>query len=148
MAELGFKGILVALLTVGLIMVLMINGAIMLSNQNDFAGNPSNDDSLSNYRDNVIYSLNSSYQESSDADAVLSNSSVTTTTSFPFIESINGIWKNIKQSPVTIYNLTFGLLLEKVFGENKTIVLTVVGAIFSLLLIFAVVYLIATGDGR
>jgi hypothetical protein len=148
MAELGFKSIIVALLVAGLVMVLFINGAIMLSTQNDFSGNPSDDPSLSAYKDDVTAQLNQSYFNTGEADAVLSNSSVTTTTSFPFIESINGIWKNVRSAPVMIWNLSFGLVLEKALGDDKAIVLTILSVILTLMLIFAVVYLIATGDGR
>jgi hypothetical protein len=148
MAETGFKGILVALLVTGLLMVLMISGAVMLSEQNDFAGSPADDSSLSSYKTEIEDSLGDAYTQTTDSDAVLSNSTVTTTTSFPFIESINGIWKNIRQAPLSVWNLTMGLLLEKALGENKTIVLTVLGAILSLMLIFSIIYLIATGDGR
>lgn len=139
---------LVVLLAVGLFIIAIINAGIMISDQNNFIGSIGDDDSLTEYKASLEDTLDNATSASQSADAVLSNSSISTVSAFPFVDSITGIWKTVKSAPVAVWNLTMGYAVEKIFGEDKAIVLTILGALLGLALIFAVVYLIATGDGR
>jgi hypothetical protein len=147
MAE-GFKTYLISLLLVGLFAIALINAGIMISDQNDMVGSIGDDSSLSDYKTSIEGSLDNATSSSTSADAVLGNSSISTNTATPFVDSIVGIWKSVKSAPVAVWNLTFGMALEKMFGEDKAIVLNILGAILGLSLIFAIIYLIASGDGR
>ena len=146
MAE-GFKGYLIGLLLVGLFAIAIINAGIIISSDNDATVSIGDDPSLSSYKSSIESELGNATSNSQSADQILSNSTITTT-STPFVDSIGGIWKSVKAAPVAVWNLTLGLALERIFGEDKRIVLNILGAILGLILIFAVIYLIATGDGR
>jgi len=148
MAEEGFNPIIIGLILAGLFAIAIINGGIMISEQNDFSGSIGDDARLSSYKESITNNLTAISTTTDSVDGVLSNSSITTTTSIPFFDSINGIWKAVRIIPVAIWDSSFVLLSERLFGEDKAIVLTILGVIIALTIIFAVVKWISTGDAR
>lgn len=148
MGEEGFKPIVIGLILVGLFAIAILNAGILISEQNGFAGSIADDSSIAGYKETVIGNLTDVSSSTSASDSVLSNSTITTTTSTPFVDSISGIWKSVRVIPVAIWNTTFGLVAQKLLGGDSVIVLSVIGAILGLIIIFAVIRFIATGDSR
>ncbi len=144
----NFKPILVALLLVGLFALAFLNFGIMTAEIEGANQSISDDPSISAYAASLNQTLEASISETEAANTAFSNSSITTTTSFPFVDAIGGIWKTMKNAPIAVWNLSFGLLLSNVLGsEAYAMVIGVLGAILTMTIIFAVWKLIHSGEG-
>jgi hypothetical protein len=140
--------VIINLLIVSLFAVAIITGGSMLAVQNGANQSITDDQSLSNIKANLSTGINSNYEKTKSASTSFENSSISLTGGIPFIDSIYGTWKVLKETPVMMYNLIFGGIFEKVLGSNSAqIILAVIGTILTITIIFAVVKLISTGDG-
>lgn len=145
MAELGFKTLIIGLLVLGLFIFCTIQGALFLAINNDASQSIGDDPRLTEYKSELEAQLLESSGDSRAADAAITNSSFTLTTSFPVFDAIGGVWKTYRAVPIALYNLTVGLLVSYIFGETFRVVFAVVAAIIGMLIILGVWQLIATG---
>lgn len=145
MAEI--RPLLIWLLLLGLFAMAIVTGGIMLAEQNGVNQSIADDPAITEYYSSLNETLADTYTDASNSDAAFSNSSISTSIGIPFIDSIWGIWKTLKEVPVTIYNLTIGLLISKVLGDVAgAIVLSVLSAILIITVIFAIVKLVSQGE--
>lgn len=146
MAE-GFQGYIITMLIFGLFVISLITTGIMIADQNDATQSIGDDPSISEYKSSIENNLTTAYNDVSSSNTVIENSSITTTTSIPIFTSVQSIWKTIKKVPITVYNLTIGLAMKKLFGDSAGIVTAVISTILILLILFAVIKWVATGIG-
>lgn len=144
----GFKSNIIYLLLFGLFVIALINVGVYLAAQNGANQSILDDDSLASYKSSLQENLTQSYSDISSSNTVLENSSITTTTSIPFFSSTQGIWKTVKTIPITVYNLTIGLAMKKIFGDSAGLVTAVISAIMIIIILFGVVAWIATGVSK
>lgn len=146
MAE--FRPIIINLLLLSLFVIAIIIGGTYIAVQNNGTQSIVDDATYSDLKDDLTANLEDNYDEIKESSASFENSSVTLTSGIPFVDSIYGTWKIIKNVPMTTYNLIVGVLFVKLFGNPATAIITaVLGAILIITIIFAVVKLVSTGEG-
>lgn len=138
--------LIAAILLIGLFATAIINFGIMVADQNDASINIGDDPAIINYYGNVSENLIASSNAVQSSDAALTNSSIQTSGS-TFVDASRGIWKSIRNAPTMVWNLTFGLIIDKLFGGAAGIaVAAVVGAILGMILFAAVIRMLTQGD--
>lgn len=143
-----FRPIVVGLLLFSMFALAMITGGIQLANVNDVDQSIGDHPLLSTYSVNLSDAVGGASDNAKSGEDAFADSDVTLSTSSVFIDAIGGIWKTLKTIPVTIYNLTIGLVSSVIFGGGAfSIVLGIIGAILTITIIFAVWRLISTGEG-
>ena len=146
MAE--FRPIIVNLLLLSLFVVAILIGGTYIAVQNHGTQSIIDDATYSDLQNDLTTNLEDNYDAVGQSGASFENSSVTLTGGIPFVDSIYGTWKVIKNVPMTTYNLIVGVLFTKLFGNPATAIITaVLGAILIITIIFAVVKLVSTGEG-
>ena len=145
----GLKSLIVTLLIFGLFAVALINFSINIAEENGATKNLRNNSAINQYMDALETNLSDAYTTADKADTALTNSSISLTTGYVLIDSVRGIWKTIVTIPKGIYILTVGLAGNTLM-PNPTfqIVIYVIGAIFLILFLFAVVKWLTTGSGE
>jgi len=144
-----FLPLMFGFLLAGLFIISIINGGILLGYNNNAPQNIADDPSINAYAIALNNTLDNAYTDAVAVDSAVNQSAITLTTGFPVFDAIFGIWKIIKVVPITIYNLTFGLLFEKVFGnEAYGIVFGVISAILIISVIYAVYRVLTTGEAE
>ncbi len=145
----GIKPLLYGLLIVGLFSIALLNFGIMIADINQANQSISNNPSLSSYATDLNNSLASSGSDTQTALDSLADSPTTLSTGAFIIDAIGGVWKTLISVPITLYNLTFGLIISEIFGDNSfAIALAVLGAILGLAVIFGVWKLVSTGESE
>ena len=143
----GLKSLLIGFLLTGLFAYVFITGGILLSTYNNPANSIGDDPSLSEYKTSLEEDLEQAYADANSSESSFSDSPITLGGGDIILDSISGIWKTAKSMPVTIYNLTVGLTLRKIFGsEAFAIVFGVLAAIISITIIFYVWRMIKSGE--
>ena len=142
-----FRPIIVALLLFGMFTLALITGGIQLANINKANQSISDSPFLVTYASELNETLAAANSNAGSAEDSLAESPVTLSTSTVFLDSIGGIWKTLKTIPITIYNLTAGMIFSTVFGGSAfAMVLGIIGAILTITLILSVWKLISTGE--
>lgn len=142
-----FTTLIFGFLLLGLFAIAMINGGTRLASINNANHSIAEDPSISAYASSLNSTLETSYTNAVAAEGAINSSSITLTTSNPFIDAIGGIWKTLKTVPITIYNLTIGLVFSKILGgSGYGILLGVLSSIFIIVLIYAIYKGIFTGE--
>lgn len=141
-----FSTVMISLILIGLIAVLVISAGIQMASDYGFDTSIANDSRIGNIKIDLSDAINEAYEDERGASDSLSNSTITTSAGIPFIDAIGGVWKSIKNGPTVIFNLIKGLG-ESVLGSSYALVFTALGAIISIIVIFAIWRMIATGDG-
>lgn len=142
----NFRPILVSLLLAGLFMISIITGGITLAYANNANQSIGDDPAIIAYATSLNETLGESITNANSGEEAISSSPITLTSSIPFYDAITGIWKTLKTVPITIWNLTVGLLITRVLGNNFYIVLGVIGAILTITIIFAVWKFVSQGE--
>lgn len=144
----NFRPIIINLLLVSLFTIALITAGIMVAVQNNSVQNIGNDTALAGLKDSLVEDIEDNYGTTSEASNSFENSSISLTAGIPFIDSIYGVWKVLKSTPTTMYNLIVGVIFERLLGDATTqIIISVIATILMITIIFAVVKLISTGDG-
>lgn len=145
MAE--FRPLLVSFILIGLFAVALINVVYYMQLDNGASETILDDTTLSNYKNSVVENISNTYTNAEAAGNSTSSSQVTFSYGSPFLDSINGVWKTIKSAPIAIYELTIGLGQTYLFsGPEAIIITTVIAAILTITIIFAVWKMISTGE--
>lgn len=144
--------ILISFLLAGLFAIALITGGIRLAQVNNSPNSIANDPSITSYASSVNNSLGNSLSNANNAETALGQSPSTLTTTGGStalgLDTVQGIWKGLKGVPTTIYDLTIGLLVTKIFsGPSFWIVFAVIGSIVTLIIIVAVVKFFTQGEG-
>ena len=141
--------IITYLLLFALFAIAMISGGIMLAESNNPSQSIGNDPTVSAFSGNLTDTLSTAYEDSNSAKSAISNSSITTTTGFAYIDAVGGVWKTVTQAPSAIYNLTFGFILVNLLGSSTASIVTgVLATILILTIITAVILWVTTGVGN
>lgn len=143
-----FRPIIVAMLIVGLFAFALISGGIMLGSQNNAPQNIGDDPSIASYKTALENNLRSASSDVNSSEKSLEQSPLTLSTGGLILDTIGKIWKTMKTIPVTVYNLTAGVLFTRLFGnEAGGLVFGVIATILILSIIFAVWKWVSTGEG-
>jgi hypothetical protein len=143
-----FLPIIFGFLILGLFAIALISGGIRLAAVNNAPQSIGDDAALQSYAGSLNSSLGQAYTAANDAEKAINQSAITLTTGFPALDAVFGIWKTIKTVPITIYNLTIGLLFGRLLGSDSyAIVLGVLSSILIIGIIYAVYKVITTGEG-
>lgn len=143
----GIKPIIIGLLLVALFSYALIIGGSNFIIQN--SDTTLDDPTLINFTNTLSEVMENNSDSARQSNDAFTNSSITTTTSIPYVDSIGGIWKSAKKYPVMIYDVTMGLVFTKLLSDNaKTVIISVLGAILTLSILFAAWKLIATGESE
>lgn len=144
----GLRIFLTAIILVGLFAIALITGGetlLQLNNPNKTLGA---DPALNSYINQLNQTLATSLDNSNAAETAIGESPPTVTTTGIIIEAVSNVWKTLKAVPITVYNLTLGLLFSKLLGSPRFALVTVViTAVFVMALIFYVVKWVFSGDG-
>lgn len=144
----GLRPLLTGMLLAGLFIISMISGGILLQSNNNSPQNIGNDPALASYKSSLEASLETAQSNNNASLEALGESPVSVIPGAFIIDAIAGVWKTLKVVPVTIYNLTFGLLKVKLLGTTYNIVLGVISAILTMAIIFGVIKLVSTGQDK
>ena|SRR3990167_1386712 len=142
----GLKPLLVGLLLGGLFALVLITGGIMLANNNASPVSIGDDPALSAYKTSLESSLENAQANANASIEALGESPISIIPGSFVIDAIAGVWKTLKVVPVTIYNLTFGLAKDKIFGETFDVVFGIMAAILIIVIIFGVIKLVSQGQ--
>jgi hypothetical protein len=142
----GIKPLLIGLLLSGLFAFALITAGITLSLTNHASHSIGDDPAISAYRISLNNTLNEAQADANSSLEAIGESSVSILSLGSIVDAVAGIWKTLKVVPVTIYNLTIGLLKGKVFGSSFNVVFGIMGAILIILIIFGVIKLIFSGQ--
>lgn len=145
MGESTLKPILVSLLLSGLFALALITGGVMIAEQNNPSQSIGNEPYIANFSESINQSLVSARTSSQDADELLTNSSVTTTTNIVFVDAVSGMWKILRNAPTTIWQVTGGLMVRTI-GVPLTVI-ALITSILIIVLLIAIVRFITTGQG-
>lgn len=146
MGNTGFRGLIISLLLVGLFAIALINGGILLAALNSPNQTIANDAAIMDYASELNSTLEDVYTDANSSETSFTVSPLTTTTSIPFVDAVGGIWKTLKKTPTTVWNLSVNYIFIKIFGSAAyAIVFGVISAIMLIIIIFAVWEWISTG---
>lgn len=146
MAEL--RPILVNILLFALVAMSLLTGGIMLASTNNAPQSIADEPAIQNYVSSLNATLEDSSADARSAQEAIETSPVTLTSGLPVFDAIFGIWRTIKEVPVTVYNLTIGLLVAKIFSSAAyAIVTAVIATILIVTIVLAVWKMVSTGDG-
>jgi len=144
----GFRGWIVALLLTGLFAYVLILGGSELIVQNGGQSLES-DSGLASYISSINKTLSENANSAKDVDDAFSNSTITTTTSIPYVDSIGGVWKTMRKYPAVIYDVTLGLVFSKLLSDTqKTLVVSTLMSIMIITVVLFAWKLIATGESE
>lgn len=145
----SMKPLVFGFLLVGLFAIALISFGIRLADVNEVSQSIGDDPAIKNYADSLNNSIAQASSDSQTSQEAISESPITLGESNFVIDAIGGIWKTITEVPVTVWNLTVGLLLAKIFGDNSfAIALSVIGTLIGFAVIFAVVKWLSTGENE
>ena len=147
----GFRPVIVSLLLFGLFAIAFITFGIRLAQINDAPQSIADEPSIQNYANQLEGSLQQGYDDSYSAEVAISNSTISQANTGGLsliLDSVGGIWKTLKSVPVTIYNLTIGLIISNITGGEFGILWAVLGTILIITIIIAVIKLISQGEGE
>lgn len=148
MGDAKFRPIIVALLLAGLFAAAIINAGLLVAINNGSSQSIGDDPAIASYKQALESSLMNASRDANTSETNLGTSPVSLTIGGSVFDALGGMWKTMKEVPVTVYNLTFGLLATKLFGDpSYGIVLGVIAAIITITIIIGVVRLVASGDG-
>lgn len=142
----GLKNLFIGLILTGLFAFALITGGIQLAELNNGANSLADDPAFSTYKTNLTTALQKAHNDTNASIESLGDSPLSAIPGAFIFEAISGVWKTLKVVPVTIYNLTFGLAKDKIFGDSFALVFGVIGAIITLLIIFGVIKLVSSGQ--
>ena len=142
----GLRPLLVGLLLSGLFAFALITGGIMLGTNNNSQNNIGNDPALASYKTNLESTLGEAQANANASVEAIGESPISVIPGAFVFDAIAGVWKTLKVVPVTIYNLTFGLLKAKVFGATFDVVFGITAAILIILIIFGVIKMVSSGQ--
>lgn len=143
----NFRPLLVGFLLAGLFAIALLNFGILLAENNGVDHSIGDDPAISSYKDNLEDTLDTAYSNATGAEESLGKSPVSFISQNIIFDAIGGIWKTLKEVPITVYNLTFGLLSQKLFGDSSYgIVLAIISTIITITVIFGVWKMVFTGD--
>lgn len=144
----GLKGTVINLLLVGVFAFALITGGIMLGTNNNADQNIGDSPALSAYRADINDTLSDAHSDANSSLESVGKSPITLVTGLFIFDAIGGVWKTLKVVPVTIYNLTFGVAKEQLFGNSPAfdVVFGVLSAILIIVIIFGVWKWIASGQ--
>lgn len=141
----GLKGNLISLLLVGIFAFALITGGIMIGDNHNAENNIGDSPALSAYRTSLNDTLGEAHESANSSLEAIGKSPITLVIT-PIFDAISGVWKTLKVVPVTIYNLTFGLAQDEIFGGGFNVIFGVLSAIFIIVIIFGVWKWIASGQ--
>lgn len=144
----GFRPLIVGLLLAGLFAYALINAGLLIAINNNPSQTIGNDESLSDYKDSLESNLQESYANSNSSEESFSKSPLSLS-NIIVVDAIGGVWKSIKIIPVAIYNLTIGILIQKLFSSQEfSIALSVIGAILIITFVLLAWKLLSTGESE
>lgn len=142
----GIKPLLIGMLLSGLFAFALISGGIMLAQNNHSNNNIGDDPALSDYKNSLETNLEKANTDANDSLNALSDSPISVISGFAILDAAYSVWKTLKVVPSTIYNLTFGLTKNKIFGSPFVIVFGLISAIILILIIFGIIKLLISGQ--
>lgn len=152
----GLKGIIISIILIGVFLLAFTNFAILLAYNNSPSQSISQDTNLIDTAEGVNSGLLETYNNSDIAFNALSNSSITLSGEAGItLDSLAGTWRLVWKSPQILYDLTIGYVSETLFsGQTITgipiisgsVIITIIGALILLTLMFAVWKAYQTGD--
>lgn len=142
----GLKPLIVGLLLSGLFAFALITSGIMIANSNHASHSIGDDPAIASYKNSLEGTLNQAQENANSSIEAIGESSISVIPGAYIFDAIAGVWKTLKVVPVTIYNLTIGLLKNKIFGNNFNVVFGIFSAILIILIIFGVIKLISSGQ--
>lgn len=143
----GIKQIAFALPIFALIALLVFFAGVNLSKVNQAPQSIADDPSIKVYANELNATLATFKDDTDGIQNAINESHLTVSTSLLIIDAIGGVWKTMIHVPILIYNLTIGLVLEKLFGQQVSgLFIGVVSAILSLIIVFGVLALLSRAN--
>lgn len=142
----SFKSFIIVFLLTGLFAYAVISAGILIGLNNYSSQNIGDDPSLLSYMSSINESLDQAHSTANASESSFGNSPISLT-SVVFIDAIGGIWKTLKVIPMTIWNLTGGMVTKFIAPSQQfAIVFGVIGAILIITIIFGVWRVISKGE--
>lgn len=142
----GLRPLLVGILLAGLFAFALISGGIMMATNNGASQSIGDDPALSSYKSGLETTLGEAQENANASIEAIGESPISVIPGSFVFDAIAGVWKTLKVVPVTIYNLTFGLASEKIFGSTFAVVFGTLAAIIIILIIFGVIKMVSQGQ--
>jgi hypothetical protein len=137
------------MLLFGLFAIALITFGISIAEQNNPAQSIANAPSIMSYKNSIESDLSKNYKSFNESEDSFSESDTTlgNSQSGIIINSISGIWKDLKGGSVLIINLSFGFIQKTLFGSEFLIVFNVISGILIFITLIAVIKLVMQGEG-
>lgn len=143
----GIKPLLIGILLAGLFAYAIIQAGALISVHNNANQSITDSPVLSSFNRSLEISLSQAQENANASLEALGNSPLSEVSGgLVIFTAISGVWKTIKAVPVTIYNLTFGLAKSNIFGEKFNVAFGIIGGIVIMLIIFAVIKMLMSGQ--
>lgn len=144
----NFFSIMVAFLLAGLVIAGFYTFGDILTTQNQAPQGVYYDEGIRDRVQSISGNTSSYLDTANNAEDALGNSSITQgagTGQNQFFNSLPGIWKTLKNSPIVIYQLSIGFIQERIVSNIEAF--DVIAGILILAILVAVVYWVTTGQG-
>lgn len=143
----GFRPILIGLLIFSLIAIGTINIGLRLASENNVNQSISDNPAISSYANSLNTTLEGASETSTALETAFTNSTISVSGGILFLDALGGLWKSMKSIPITIYNLTIGIIKNQLLGDTAFyIIFGTIGLIVIISLIFAVWKLLSQGE--
>lgn len=143
-----FTPIMIGLLLTAAFSYAVFFGGIMMQSQNNapilFIGDSENNQ----FYQQINETLYDASTDAAIAQGAFENSSIQTSGVVPFVSALGGIWKVLRNAPITVYNLVITYGLGKLFGNEAALaIVSIVGAVITIILISAIILYVSRGEG-
>jgi hypothetical protein len=132
----------------GLFLIALISFGFNVAENNNPSQTIGNDEALNSYYSNLHNNLTGTLDTANDGETALGQDPTTDTGDNLLFPSVKGTWKSLTEGPKSVYSLTIGLLISKLFSSDEfSVVFITIGGLLVIALIVAVWRWAYTGDG-
>lgn len=138
-------GIIIPMLLLGVLAIAMFSTASYLTIINHSTQDITSEPSVAEYVGNISSTLEEAANTANESETALGQKQTFSYGQIIF-DSMGTMWTQLKGAPVVLFNLTFGLIKDKILGQDTFyLVLGTIGTILTITIIFLVYKWVRTG---
>lgn len=143
----GIKSTITSLILIGLFAVALIAFAIRYETVNDSSVKIQDDPAIATFKNSLDEQLDAFTDDVNDSDTSFRQSTPEAIGDSILVLSVASIWKTLVTVPKEVYQLTAGLLFDKIFGDaGFYIFFTTIGVLLTVTIIFYAWRFIKSGE--
>lgn len=142
-----FLPLVIAFMVFSLFALSFINSGILLAEANEANQSIADYGPLQTYADQLNDTLSQYEDDVNNVSQGFSTSPISIIFNNFIVEAIGGLWKTIKGQATQGYHITTNFIAPILFSGSAAIILTLIGAIITLMVIISIYRMLFTGDG-